>query len=169
MKVILQQDVRGKGKKGQMIEVAEGYARQTLRCRHCQGDLRAVEGPARYGTGQQEAGAGGAHQDLRQLRGQGQAGFRDHRNRLCAGLRGEVTSLWPCRHFWGLTVLSVCLRRVSFSHNVFCLQRHTFCQQQQKAFTVVSTGFQPRCGVKTGTLPRNRLASSATGGASTVS
>ena len=26
MKVILQQDVRGKGKKGQMIEVAEGYA-----------------------------------------------------------------------------------------------------------------------------------------------
>ena len=27
MKVILQQDVRGKGKKGQMIEVAEGYAR----------------------------------------------------------------------------------------------------------------------------------------------
>ncbi len=28
MKVILQQDVRGKGKKGQMIEVAEGYARK---------------------------------------------------------------------------------------------------------------------------------------------
>lgn len=27
MKVILQQDVRGQGKKGQMIEVAEGYAR----------------------------------------------------------------------------------------------------------------------------------------------
>ena len=31
MKVILQQDVRGKGKKGQMIEVAEGYARNFLR------------------------------------------------------------------------------------------------------------------------------------------
>ena len=30
MKVILQQDVRGKGKKGQMIEVAEGYARNVL-------------------------------------------------------------------------------------------------------------------------------------------
>ena len=30
MKVILQQDVRGKGKKGQMIEVAEGYARNYL-------------------------------------------------------------------------------------------------------------------------------------------
>ena len=30
MKVILQQDVRGKGKKGQMIEVAEGYARNFL-------------------------------------------------------------------------------------------------------------------------------------------
>ena len=30
MKVILQQDVRGKGKKGQMVEVAEGYARNYL-------------------------------------------------------------------------------------------------------------------------------------------
>lgn len=30
MKVILQQDVRGQGKKGQMIEVAEGYARNFL-------------------------------------------------------------------------------------------------------------------------------------------
>ena len=30
MKVILQQDVRGQGKKGEMIEVAEGYARNFL-------------------------------------------------------------------------------------------------------------------------------------------
>ena len=30
MKVILKADVRGKGKKGQMIEVAEGYARNVL-------------------------------------------------------------------------------------------------------------------------------------------
>ena len=30
MKVILTQDVRGKGKKGQMIEAAEGYARNCL-------------------------------------------------------------------------------------------------------------------------------------------
>ncbi len=30
MKVILQQDVKGRGKKGQMIEVAEGYARNFL-------------------------------------------------------------------------------------------------------------------------------------------
>ncbi len=30
MKVILQQDVKGKGKKGQMVEVAEGYARNFL-------------------------------------------------------------------------------------------------------------------------------------------
>lgn len=30
MKVILQQDVRGQGKKGQMVEVAEGYARNLL-------------------------------------------------------------------------------------------------------------------------------------------
>ena len=30
MKVILQQDVRGQGKKGQMIEAAEGYARNYL-------------------------------------------------------------------------------------------------------------------------------------------
>ena len=31
MKVILQQDVKGKGKKGQMIEVSDGYARNFLR------------------------------------------------------------------------------------------------------------------------------------------
>ena len=30
MKVILQQDVKGKGKKGQMIEVADGYARNYM-------------------------------------------------------------------------------------------------------------------------------------------
>ena len=30
MKIILKQDVRGKGKKGQMIEAAEGYARNYL-------------------------------------------------------------------------------------------------------------------------------------------
>ena len=30
MKVILKQDVKGKGKKGQMIEVAKGYARNYL-------------------------------------------------------------------------------------------------------------------------------------------
>ena len=30
MKVILQQDVRGKGKKGQMVEVSDGYARNFL-------------------------------------------------------------------------------------------------------------------------------------------
>ena len=57
----------------------------------------------------------------------------------------------------------------SSSFLFLCLRRHTFCQQQQKAFTVVSTGFQPRCGVKIGTLPRNHLASFATGGASAVS
>ena len=52
---------------------------------------------------------------------------------------------------------------------LLCLRRGTFCQQRQKVFTVVSAGFQPRCGVKTGTLPRNHLTSSATGGASAVS
>ena len=30
MKVILQQDVKGQGKKGQMIDAAEGYARNFL-------------------------------------------------------------------------------------------------------------------------------------------
>ena len=47
-----------------------------------------------------------------------------------------------------------------------------FSQQLEKwakAHTVVSADFQPRCGVKIGTLPRNHLASSATGGASAVS
>ena len=32
MKVILQQDVKGQGKKGEMIEVSEGYGRNFLRC-----------------------------------------------------------------------------------------------------------------------------------------
>ena len=30
MKVILQQDVKGQGKKGQMVEVSEGYVRNFL-------------------------------------------------------------------------------------------------------------------------------------------
>ncbi|MBQ3217229.1 MAG: 50S ribosomal protein L9, partial [Oscillospiraceae bacterium] len=30
MKVILQQDIKGKGKKGQMIEVSDGYARNYM-------------------------------------------------------------------------------------------------------------------------------------------
>ena len=30
MKVILQQDIRGKGKRGQMIEVSDGYARHYM-------------------------------------------------------------------------------------------------------------------------------------------
>ena len=30
MKVILQQDIRGKGKRGQMIEVSDGYARNYI-------------------------------------------------------------------------------------------------------------------------------------------
>ena len=30
MKVILQQDVKGKGKKGQLVEVSEGYGRNYL-------------------------------------------------------------------------------------------------------------------------------------------
>ena len=34
MKVILQQDVKGQGKKGQMVEVSEGYARNFLLSRY---------------------------------------------------------------------------------------------------------------------------------------
>ena len=136
MKVILKQDIKGKGKKGQMIEAAEGYARNfllpkgdaipatadamnTMRLQEkakakadaeakaaaqaiaeqlkgiqvkipCKGgeggkalaekvlevmDLRRPEGAVRPGAGQQEAGAAGRHQVLRQLSGQGQAGL----------------------------------------------------------------------------------------------
>ena len=54
MKVILTQDVRGKGKKGQMIEAAEGYARNYLiprgGARHCRrGEHHEA---ARQGQGQ---------------------------------------------------------------------------------------------------------------------
>ena len=41
MKVILQQDVRGQGKKGQLIEVAEGYARNFLLPRKLAGPATA--------------------------------------------------------------------------------------------------------------------------------
>ena len=48
MKVILQQDVRGQGKKGQMIDAAEGYARnyllpRKLAAKATPGTLRLIE------------------------------------------------------------------------------------------------------------------------------
>ena len=39
MKVILQQDVRGQGKKGQMVEVSDGYARNFLLPKMSRGSL----------------------------------------------------------------------------------------------------------------------------------
>ena len=41
MKIILKQDIRGKGKKGQMIEAAEGYARNYLIPRGLAGEATA--------------------------------------------------------------------------------------------------------------------------------
>ncbi len=59
MKVILQQDVKGKGKKGQMIDVSDGYARNFLLPRKL-----AVAGHRRQrqhheAAGQGPPGAGG--------------------------------------------------------------------------------------------------------------
>ena len=63
-----------------------------------------------------------------------------------------------------------CLWRVAF---FFCVSDGILFANSSKkyaeAHTVVSADFQPRCGVKIGTLPRNHLAVSATGGASAVS
>ena len=86
MKVILKQDIKGKGKKGQMIEAAEGYARnflipkgmavdrrqgrrgrQAVWRHHRRRHRRCPSGPARPDHRRQEAGAGPAHQELRQL------------------------------------------------------------------------------------------------------
>ena len=118
MKVILQQDVRGQGKKGQMVEVSDGYARNFLlprklavlataenvntmkqqeKARKAQEAAekaeaealskklegltvkvaaKAGEGPAaRPEHRQDQAGAGRAHQGLRRLSDQGQAGL----------------------------------------------------------------------------------------------
>ena len=102
MKVILQQDVRGQGKKGQMVEVSDGYARNFLLPRKLavlataenvntmkqqekarkaqeaaerQGDLRVPLPAARRQHRQGQAGAGRAHQVLRRLPGEGQAGL----------------------------------------------------------------------------------------------
>ena len=57
---------------------------------------------------------------------------------------------------------------ILFTNSLF-LASGDFLPIAAERFTVVSAGFQPRCGMKTGTLPRNRLAASATGGASAVS
>lgn len=59
MKVILQEDVKGKGKKGQLIDVSDGYARNFLAAsqagsrRHC-GQHQHPEA-----AGQGPPGAGG--------------------------------------------------------------------------------------------------------------
>ena len=56
MKVILQEDVKGKGKKGQLIDVSDGYARNFLlpgSRRHC-GQHQHPEA-----AGQGPPGAGG--------------------------------------------------------------------------------------------------------------
>ncbi len=134
MKVILQQDVKGQGKKGQMVEVSEGYARNFLlprklaiaatadaintmnlkekarkaeearqkaeaeataeKLKECMVKLTAKAGnggrlfgavttkeisdglkaAVRHRHPQAEAGAGRAHQGLRILSGEGQAG-----------------------------------------------------------------------------------------------
>ena len=59
MKVILQQDVKGQGKRGQLVNVSDGYARNFLFPKNL-----AV--PANC--------PGGAHQELRDLSAQVQAG-----------------------------------------------------------------------------------------------
>ena len=61
MKVILTQDVRGKGKKGQMIEAADGYARNYLIPRGVAVPGAAGAGGARERRGEAKAkgGAGG--------------------------------------------------------------------------------------------------------------
>ena len=47
MKIILKQDIRGKGKKGQMIEAAEGYARNYLIPRAAKAASCSAPSPAR--------------------------------------------------------------------------------------------------------------------------
>ena len=89
--------------------------------------------------------------------------------RLVMSLRGCEAPVAIRNTLCSFSLLSPMGSLFPSAFSFLCLRRHTFCQQQQKAFTVVSTGFQPRCGVKTGTLPRNHLTSSATGGASAVS
>ena len=65
--------------------------------------------------------------------------------------------------------LLFCLRRPTFPSSLFLPPAGDFLPIAAERFTVVSAGFQPRCGMETGTLPRNRLAASATGGAAAVS
>ncbi len=63
--------------------------------------------------------------------------------------------LWPLR-----TILFV-PDGILFPIARFIASAGDFLSIAKERFTVVSTGFRPRCGVKTGTFPRNRLASSA--------
>ena len=108
MKVILQQDVKGQGKKGQLVDVSDGYARNFLlpkklaviataenlntmkqqeKARKAQQAAEKAEAEAlskklesltvkvAAKAGEGQAGAGGAHQGLRRLPDQGQAGL----------------------------------------------------------------------------------------------
>ena len=49
MKVILQQDVRGQGKKGQMVEVSDGYARNFLLPKKLEGLMVKISAKAGEG------------------------------------------------------------------------------------------------------------------------
>ena len=111
MKVILQKDVKGQGKRGQLVNVSDGYARNFLFPKNLavpanadnmnkmimqdkakkaqmaaekaeaeaiadqQGDLRGTPGPVRPERGQDQDRPGRAHQELRHLSAQMQAGL----------------------------------------------------------------------------------------------
>lgn len=79
------------------------------------------------------------------------------------------SSMVCCRHPTLRQFFPLLSPAPTFPSSLFVPPAGDFLPIAAERFTVVSTGFQPRCGMKTGTLPRNRLAASATGGASAVS
>ena len=66
MKVILQQDVKGQGKKGQMIEASDGYARNFLLPRKLAVPATAGDAPEGLHARRGQKGPGGPPRRRRQ-------------------------------------------------------------------------------------------------------
>ena len=79
------------------------------------------------------------------------------------------SSMVCCRHPTLRQFFPLLSPAPTFPSSLFVPPAGDFLPIAAERFTVVSAGFQPRCGMETGTLPRNRLAASATGGTAAVS
>ena len=83
MKVILQQDVKGQGKKGQLVDVSDGYARNFLLAKK----LAVLATPENVNTMKQQEKARKAQEAAEKAQAEApcQAAGDHHRQRSCQG------------------------------------------------------------------------------------